>query len=407
MKLKHILTVVCATLALTSCFDKDYDLEDIDLTLQLGPTDGVFWTPKNDIDSLMLINVMNLDDDDIVKVVWDKGERDSVFCISADGDDHMYAVWFAGDEVMTIDNQRSDPMKMDNRPDCLNGDSVCLDMYNAMLCAECENDCDVDIDVVMEYFSWRDGEICASLVTPSINVKANATTKKYFSEKEERPDLLPDRYMGYEWVQLDIDRLLCLKVNRGGKMVPVAPDSITSVARRVTLTRPEGVTEARGNITLSYSVYAPFRFDDNFCIFYEEEADGWYSDLNDLEEVAIHEVVCTADVINGFPLNLRLDLTPTDLDGNPIPGLLVTTPHAKADATTPIEFSIRSKDGGALNRFIDGSPNFQQLDGVKMSLRLASDGHESHRPVHKDASLRMVNIRLGVRGGVIIDGNDD
>jgi len=398
--------MLCGVLALTSCFDKDYDLDDIDMTLKLGSSDEVLWTPKNDIDSLMLINVMKLDDDDIVKVVWDKREQDSIFCISSDGDDNMYAVWYYGDETMTITNLRSDPMKMDNRPDCLNGDSVCLDMVNPMLGVECLNDCSADIDVVMEYRSWCDGVVCSTVVTPSVHVPANSRTFKYFSKEQEEDRYMPDRYKGYEWVRMDINSLLCIKINRNGRMVPVAPDSITSVAKRVTLTNTEGEMEVMGKITLRYSVYAPFRFDKDFCIFYQEEGDDWYSDLTDLEDVGIQEILCKANVVNDFPLNLRLHLTAIDVEGNPIPNLVVTSPHAKASGTSPIQFSIRSKDGRPLNAYLGKDSKEQKLDGVKMRLRLSSDGLPSRDPVHSDANLRLVDLRVGVRGGITLDLND-
>jgi len=80
-----LLGLVAATFALQSCFDKDYDLDNIDKTVSVN-TD--LTVRVGSLDTIRLRNVMDLEPDGVVQFVSDgiAGSEDSIFAIIQDGE---------------------------------------------------------------------------------------------------------------------------------------------------------------------------------------------------------------------------------------------------------------------------------------------------------------------------------
>ncbi len=86
--LKKRLPLAAITSALilvlaAGCVDKSYDLDDVDWTL--GSTVDLT-LPTCSTGDIILKNVMNLKEDDVVRMVWDENLKDSIFCIVQNGD---------------------------------------------------------------------------------------------------------------------------------------------------------------------------------------------------------------------------------------------------------------------------------------------------------------------------------
>lgn len=80
-----LLGLVATTFALQSCFDKDYDLDNIDKTVSVN-TD--LTVRVGSLDTIRLRNVMDLEPDGVVQFVSDgiAGSEDSIFAIIQDGE---------------------------------------------------------------------------------------------------------------------------------------------------------------------------------------------------------------------------------------------------------------------------------------------------------------------------------
>lgn len=83
-KIFTLLGIAATTLALQSCFDKDYDLEDIDMTI--GTTADIT-LPASSTDSIVLRNIMELEEDGVVQFIKDPSgqEGDSIYAVIQDG----------------------------------------------------------------------------------------------------------------------------------------------------------------------------------------------------------------------------------------------------------------------------------------------------------------------------------
>ena len=81
---KHYLSlgVVTGCMLLSACVDDSYDLEDVDWTIGSNVD---LKLPYCSTDSILLRNIMDLEDDGVVQYVWSDKLQDSIFCVKQSG----------------------------------------------------------------------------------------------------------------------------------------------------------------------------------------------------------------------------------------------------------------------------------------------------------------------------------
>ena len=108
----------------------------------------------------------------------------------------------------------------------------------------------------------------------------------------------------------------------------------------------------------------------------------------------------TANVENGVPADLEINITPLDKNGNKLNALTVTPIKNKvaAGATAgEIQYEIKDDSGKAL----------KQLDGVDYRLKVTapSDATQKGKTLNKNQEIKIKDIKLQLNGKVVYDAN--
>lgn len=156
------------------------------------------------------------------------------------------------------------------------------------------------------------------------------------------------------------------------------------------------------HLTPEYRFTAPLAFGPNAVIVYRKPYDGWHEDLKkvSLSEGGYIHVIGAA--VNRIPVDLELEITPVDANGNSIDDLDVE--HIKKYATgskgegieSPLEVKITDRTGKGINR----------LDGMILKLKGISNEELCGMTLNKSTqTLVLKDIKVEIIGKIIYDAN--
>ena len=157
----------------------------------------------------------------------------------------------------------------------------------------------------------------------------------------------------------------------------------------------------------SYRIEAPLAFAENAEIVYKDTLDEWNDDLQDYELAENTYLSATANVANGVPVFLSVDVVPVDVDKKEVKGvkveLLKKNIAASANGTdkvvSPLEMKITQTEKGALKK----------LDGLILTATgKAKEGDKTVTGITLNAekhTLKITDIRIKIVGKVIGDFN--
>lgn len=154
------------------------------------------------------------------------------------------------------------------------------------------------------------------------------------------------------------------------------------------------------HLTPSYEFTAALALGDNAVIVYSDQENDINDDIEDLQLSAGAKVLLTANVENGVPADVEIDLTPLGKNGQPLSVLTVTPIKNKvaAGATdSGIEYEITDVNGNGL----------QQLDGIEYRLTVTapSDADKKGQTLNKNQQILLKDIKLVLNGQVVYDAN--
>ena len=150
----------------------------------------------------------------------------------------------------------------------------------------------------------------------------------------------------------------------------------------------------------SYKFSADLALGDNAAIVYSDRENDWNKDIDKLELSDNSKIMLTANVENGVPADLEINITPLDKNGNKLNVLTVTPIKNKvaAGATAgEIQYEIKDDSGKAL----------KQLDGVDYRLKVTapSDATQKGKTLNKNQEIKIKDIKLQLNGKVVYDAN--
>lgn len=149
-----------------------------------------------------------------------------------------------------------------------------------------------------------------------------------------------------------------------------------------------------------YKFSAALALGDNAAIVYSDKEVDWNKDIDKLELSDNSKILLTANVENGVPADLEINITPLDKNGNKLNALTVTPIKNKiaAGATSgEIQYEISDASGKAL----------KQLDGVDYRLKVTapSDAAQKGKTLNKNQEIKIKDIKMQLNGKVIYDAN--
>ena len=121
---------------------------------------------------------------------------------------------------------------------------------------------------------------------------------------------------------------------------------------------------------LNYEVRVPFMVEQNTCIIYEDETTDLNADI--FENLTLSSICLNADILNGFPAEMSLEVEPFDVNGNKIDGVEVIIPTSiKASETTELTENVvpaRTKMKLEIKELTKGE--LQKIDQLKWRVKV-------------------------------------
>ena len=282
-------------------------------------------------------------------------------------------------------------IKIDSKdvPDFLDDPQVNITLTDPQITLNINSD--VDLDAVV------DGTLTSTFSNDSSKVKINNITIPRNQKSKilicRQPKTLP--YQDYTAVYV---------VENLSDLMTKIPEKVTFKANaRVDKTKAGTIKLGTPyTISTSYSFKAPLSLEAGSTIVYDDKTDGFYEDIdeNDIDLRGEAELVITGKVTNNSPLELTLDPTAIDVDGNALKGIkLVSANTIKSNLTdkTPSDLKITlTKDANVNLKDV-------KFDGIKFKATAVS---KDATTLNKDNHYININdLKISVNSEVSIDAD--
>ena len=169
-------------------------------------------------------------------------------------------------------------------------------------------------------------------------------------------------------------------------------------------TQTENVTILLGEpgytLTPAYRFTAPLALGDEAVIIYNDNEGDWNKDIDKIQLSDGSKATLTANVKNGVPADIEINITPLDKNGQVLTALTITPIKNKVLAGVvdgEIQYEIADTNGNGL----------KQLDGINyhLSVTAPSDATLKGKTLNKNQQIILNNIKLQLNGKVVVDAN--
>lgn len=147
-----------------------------------------------------------------------------------------------------------------------------------------------------------------------------------------------------------------------------------------------------------YTAVIPLAFGDAMQLHYTHIDDNWDEDL---EKYNFNTAVVTADVVNTIPLDMTPNAVALDAHGNDYTTIDVDVDGTVSAGTiaqpSVTQLTITLKSTG---KNIDG------LDGIKLLFHAMANDSFTGTNLNKEQSVKFENIKITLKGGVLVDLNN-
>ncbi len=169
-------------------------------------------------------------------------------------------------------------------------------------------------------------------------------------------------------------------------------------------------------VQFDYLAHCKLTFGPNFQLVYRSDETG--IDLGDgLDKIDFNALIIEAQVNTTIPLEINLEATPIDKDGNVVNGLVIAKQvrngssykdvnplilRANADGTKDadkIRLLVKATKGN-VNDYLKEGPH--QFDGLKLKASLINNDPANVEALKANSYIKLTNVRIGVDGGVTI-----
>lgn len=307
---------------------------------------------------------------------------------------------FAGDiKVKSVSGQvKSDigdiaPIALNNMPDFLNDPEVRLDLANPAIFVEVNNPLPAQAKTKITLTSVYDDK---DPVIREADIEIKNGHKVYCLAEDPASANVPSDYSDLDVVPVQIAGL--------GDLLEKLPKEINVELADVVMDIKDITIPEEYELSLSYKVYTPMEFGENFKLVYQGTEEGLSADLSDINKVNTKGISIKATAVTNLPLNLRLSLDAMDSNNVSLKDIfyvneLVVPAHkGDKDATSkhPIELTLKAKDGHSISDLLS------RLD--KIQYRAVADA-DSKGKLTENAMIKLENITITLLGGISYDAN--
>ena len=283
-------------------------------------------------------------------------------------------------------------IKIDSKdvPDFLDDPQVNITLTDPQITLNINSDVDLDAIVDGTLTSTFNNGTTSQVKISNIEIPRKKNSKILICRQ---PKTLP--YQDYTAVYV---------VNNLSDLMTKIPEKVTFKANaRVDKTKAGTIKLGTPyTISTSYSFKAPLSLEAGSTIVYDDKTDGFYEDIdeNDIDLRGEAELVITGKVTNNSPLELTLDPTAIDVNGNALKGIkLVSANTIKSNLTdrTPSDLKITlTKDANVNLKDV-------KFDGIKFKATAVS---KDATTLNKDNHYININdLKISVNSEVSIDAD--
>ena len=291
-----------------------------------------------------------------------------------------------------IDLDNIGDIKIDSKdvPDFLDDPQVNITLTDPQITLNINSDVDLDAVVDGTLTSTFNNGTTSEVKISNIEIPRKKNSKILICRQ---PKTLP--YQDYTAVYV---------VNNLSDLMTKIPEKVTFKANaRVDKTKAGTIKLGTPyTISTSYSFKAPLSLEAGSTIVYDDKTDGFYEDIdeNDIDLRGEAELVITGKVTNNSPLELTLDPTAIDVDGNALKGIkLVSANTIKSNLTdkTPSDLKITlTKDANVILKDV-------KFDGIKFKATAVS---KDATTLNKDNHYININdLKISVNSEISIDAD--
>lgn len=386
-----------------SCMDDKYDLDNLDMTIG-SKVD--LWLPQSSTAPVQLASFMDLDEQDFVDTVFNQDVKDTIFYAKTSGFFKLEMNQIVDGEVEY--EETAPPIYVADVPEILEEEDVRLDLDNPVILANITSDAPSGGTLVADFeiCSYKNGEKLASCLVQGLTV-AKPKSCSYVARKEE---FIPSKLLDPQFGE---PAFLELAPGQNfSDLILNVPDRLNTYARKLVASGFGTPVLTPTKVRVDLQVYAPLCIGPRFKIQYKSTEDGWAEDYGEDIEKAVADnlasITVEAKIDNDAPLDAEIEVVPIDVNGRDITDLpkLTTTVSAKSK-DNPFQYILKTREGSGRNLldFISGKNNTPVIDGIRIVCTLKANQNYVGEYLRTRTSVRMKDVRLGIKGDISYDAN--
>lgn len=285
------------------------------------------------------------------------------------------------------------PIVLNDMPDFLNDPEVTLDLANPAIFVEVNNPLPAQAKTTITLTSVYDDK---DPVIREADIEIKNGHKVYCLAEDPASANVPSDYSDLDVVPVQIAGL--------GDLLEKLPKEINVELADVVMDIKDITIPEEYELSLSYKVYTPMEFGENFKLVYQGTEEGLSADLSDINKVNTKGISIKANAVSNLPLNLTLTLDAMDSNNNSLKDmfsvnkLVIPAHNGAADATSkhPIELTLTAKDGYSISNLLS------RLD--KIQYRAVAEAETKGKLTEK-AMIKLEDITITILGGISYDAN--
>ena len=386
-----------------SCMDDKYDLDNLDMTIG-SKVD--LWLPQSSTAPVQLASFMDLDEQDFVDTVFNQDVKDTIFYAKTSGFFELTMNQIMDGEV--VYSEYAPPIHVADVPEILEEEDVRLDLDNPVILANITSGAPSGgkLEVDFEICSYKNDEEIAACLVQGLTV-ANPKSCSYVARKEE---FIPTKLLDPQFGE---PAFLELAPGQNfSDLILNVPDRLNTYARKLVASGFGTPVLTPTVVRVDLQIYAPLCIGPRFKIQYKSTEDGWAEDYGEDIEKAVADnlasITVEAKIDNDAPLDAEIEVVPIDVNGRDITDLpkLTTTVSAKSK-DNPFQYTLKTREGSGRNLldFISGKNNTPVIDGIRIVCTLKANQNYVGEYLRTRTSVRMKDVRLGIKGDISYDAN--
>lgn len=402
-RLVSLTAIALAGLAMTSCKDDAWDLNNID---KLFGINNDITMPLCSTGDIIMRNFMKLDEDSNVKIIRNYAsteETDSTFEVTSSGEgDLIFNEVPYGGGIIYVPVVHVDPVMLDNMPDFLRDPDVVLDIYNPMIILTVTNNTPMDVTTKMVLSSYMENGVMINEHTSDVLVlPAEKTTKFVLAEKNDLRYLSPEQKK---------DAIYCY-VSNLGQLIKKIPDYVELDFVDITFDSQVMTPTSERTLNFEYELAAPLALGKDFQMVYSDVED----EMNlgdDLDKLQTNDayIRIISDATNNIPADALISVEFLNAEGESLNDFISVDPFNVKDYNSMgIKIEAKPTKGHSLSEILSsvdayGQPNPNQMDGIRYKAVIKKP-HEENVALPSNAYIKLSNVRISICGGVVYDAN--